>query len=392
MFVQIVVVAVGAAFLLSALAVATFVFEYVRHKRGVYKIDPGPLAGFSAKRSYTRGEPISLYIHAKTPATLTTQRLGTGWTPVGAPVPVPRHLQSGRYSRDRGFAWTSTLTIESADLAPGLYRLLLELDGGDARFSIPVIIKGETVQPLCVVLATHTWEAYSAFGGVSRYENHHVSGMSKAIARLPRIPNQHFRSNFVPSARPNQLFSVEVETGEFGEDYSSFTIRNELEFLVFLAKSGMPFSVYCDDDLAEEPKLREAKALIFPGHSEYWTDAMIYTLERYIRNGGSVYFSDSGVEGQCAVTVQELAGPCCCGRPRRPFASRSISEAEEGTDRIYRGSPARDAGYSGDDSSHVFRKSRSRTARRVCPPLPDAHQSGCLAKGFGRVDRGGGEQ
>jgi N,N-dimethylformamidase beta subunit-like, C-terminal len=303
MLLQILLLAVGSVLLLGAFCVAVLGFDYIRYTHGSYIIAPGPVAGFAAKFSYVRGEPIALYIHTKTPATLTIQRLSTGWTPVGAAIPVPSHVQPRRFSRHRGLSWTSTLTIESADLEPGLYRLLLQQNGGEnARFSIPIIIKGEPVHPLCVVLSTNTWEAYNTFGGISHYENHHVSALSKTIAKLLRLSNPRWAPEFVPASRPNLLFSVEVELSEFGVDYSSFTIRNELEFLVFLAKSGMPFSVYCDDDLAMEPALQEAKALIFAGHSEYWTDAMIYTLERYVLKSGKIYFSSFGLEGHCAIT------------------------------------------------------------------------------------------
>jgi hypothetical protein len=277
-----------------------FLYDYARFKIGLYRVNPGPVSGFAGKCSYARGEPVELFICAKRPLTLKLYRLETAWTALDHLTDIPAQAQPKTFSRRRGFSWQRTISIGTEDLPPGLYRFHLhERANEKICFDIPVVIKDETPKALCVILATNTWQSYNYFGGISHYENHLVGMTSKAIAAFLKRPDW---GHIIPSRRPNQLFSVEVAMGEFGQDYSSFTIRNELEFLMFLARNGFSYSLYCDDDLAEDRALQEASALVFPGHSEYWTDDMYYALERHIEKGGKVYFSNSELDGHCVRT------------------------------------------------------------------------------------------
>ena len=64
------------------------------------------------------------------------------------------------------------------------------------------------------------------------------------------------------------------------------------------------------------------RPLVFPGHSEYWTDDMYYALERYIEKGGKVYFSTSELDGHCDRTADGLfywprTSPCQFDWPER---------------------------------------------------------------------------
>jgi hypothetical protein len=322
MLLQIILVVVGAIVVAAFLCSVIFVYDYVRFKIGVYTVNPSPVSGFAGKCSYARGEPIDLYICAKHPLTLRLYRLDAVWTPLERLTEIPPQAQPRRFSRWKGLAWKKTVSIESEDLSPGLYRFhLCEKANEKICFDIPVIIKDKTPRALCVVLATNTWQSYNYFGGISHYENHYIGLTSNAIAAFLKRPN--WCSHVIPTRRPNQLFSVEVAMGDFGQDYTSFTIRNELEFLVFLTTNGFSYSVYSDDDLAEDPVLQEARALVFAGHSEYWTDDMYYVLERYIERGGKVYFSNSELDGHCDRTAD--------GFLYWPRTSPSVSNALAGT-------------------------------------------------------------
>ena len=322
MLLEIILGVVGVIVLAVFLCGVIFLYDYVRYKIGLYTINPGPVSGFAGKCSYAPGESIDLYICAIHPLTLRLYRLDAGWTPLERLTEIPAQAQSRRFSRWRGLAWQRTVSIGSEDLAPGLYRFhLCEKGNEKICFDIPVIIKDKTPKALCVVLATNTWQSYNYFGGISHYENHYIGLTSNAIAAFLKRPN--WCSHVIPMRRPNQLFSVEVAMGEFGQDYTSFTIRNELEFLMFLTRNGFSYSVYSDDDLAHDPALQEAAALIFPGHSEYWTDDMYYALERYIEKGGKVYFSTSELDGHCDRTADGLL--------YWPRTSPSVSNSLAGT-------------------------------------------------------------
>jgi hypothetical protein len=298
MLVDILVFVMAAVAGLVFLFAAPFLYDFLRLRIGTFKIDPGPISGFARSYSVDPGKPIDLYIHSTTPFVLKTLRLESDWVEVGRDIELPAQLQNRRFNWREGVAWRKSTTLETATLSPGLYRFDLVQRSHDARrFSIPMIVKGPHPRPLCVILATNTWEAYNVFGGISHYENKHIFKLSKVIGEFLQRPK--WGPHFVSKLRPNSLFSTEVAMPPFGESYSSFTIRNELEFLVFLHRSGFLFNVYCDDDLASMPELQHAQALIFPGHEEYWTDEMHYALERHMARGGKVYFSNSSLEGHC---------------------------------------------------------------------------------------------
>ena len=296
--------AIGAALVIAGtlalgfLILVPFLYDYIRFRRRIFTADPGPISGFALTYSVSRGEPIDLYVHSTAPARLTLHRLGSDWDQVGGETPIDPQQQSTRFDIGKGVPWRKSLTLDSSALEPGLYRIDLVHKGNAlARFSIPMIVKPDRPSGLCVILSTTTWEAYNAFGDISHYENNHIGKLSRAIGKFLKRPN--WFADFVSKRRPNILFDDEVTGPSFGKPYSSFIVRNELEFLVFLARKGFSFSLYCDDDLASMPDLQNANALIFPGHSEYWTDKMFYTLERAMARGAKIYFTNSSFEGHC---------------------------------------------------------------------------------------------
>ena len=306
MFVGVLLSVLGAIALALAICAVIFFYDYLRFKIGIYALTSDAPSGFAAKHSHARGEPVALSVNARRPLALRIYRLAEAWTPLERTIDIPAHHQPLRFDRRCGVAWDKTISIETGDLAPGLYRFhLFAKDDARVCFDIPVIIRDDQPKPLRVILGTNTWQAYNPFGGISHYENHHASKLSKAIGAFVRRPK--WCPDFVPTRRPNALFSDEANMSAFGEDYSSFVVRNELEFLMFLERNGYSFSVYCDEDLDKDPGLLGANALVFPGHCEYWTDNMYYALERYIEIGGKVYFSNSELAGHCAYTADGLA-------------------------------------------------------------------------------------
>lgn len=275
---------------------APLLYDYARYKFGVFRINLGAVTGYAEKYSFRRGEPIDLYIHSTQPTVLTKLRLADGWQAIGAPAKLDRQMQDARYDRRTGLLWSKTITIDSSKLEPGLYQFLLQHEHDEnARFSIPIIVKDDQSRPLSVVLATNTWDAYNTFGGLSHYENHYAGAWSKRLATFLRRAN--LLPDFAPRKRPNRLFSEEVTDAIFDKTYSSFQVRNELEFLVFLERCGYAYNVYSDEDLAHDPRVGDANGLVFPGHSEYWAPEMFYAFERFVLQGGKIYRTVAGMEG-----------------------------------------------------------------------------------------------
>ncbi len=295
--VSVIAISLGAV----GIALMSFIiWNLIRFKRGIYRIDPGPISGYADRYSFNRGELIDLYIHSGEPLVVTPLRLTESWEPVGDGIKLAAQLQGTLYDRRKGMKWVKSVSIDSSHLPPGLYQFLLqqESDRG-ARFSVPIIIKDQRPSRLGVVLTTNTWDAYNCFGGVSHYENHHHIRFLWKISRkfFGRLYWDH-----VPSRRPNSLFSDEVRHDNFYSTYSSFLVRNELQFLVFLAKKGYQYAVYDDRDLAWDPIVQQASVLVFCGHSEYWTGDMHYAFEQFVGRGGNVFRTIAGMEGTVAFT------------------------------------------------------------------------------------------
>lgn len=324
---QVLLLLLGAGLATIAGGIIWFVVDYVRFRRGVYIERLGPVAAFADKYSYRAGEPIDLRIHSTGTATLARQRLtADGWTTVGASIRVPPCPQSPRFDKRSGFTWTKTLTIETGGLGHGLYRFVLTPEAHPAQaFSVPIIIKDGRPRDVSVIIGTNTWEAYTTSGGLSHYENRRVSSLSKAVASIVKRP-QWFPL-FVPSRRPNNVFSDDVTAMRFETDYTSFMVRNEIELLFFLLKQGYDFSVFDDRDLAFDPLATQAKALLFPGHSEYWTDEMLYAFERFLLKGGKVFRINAGLEGHCVWTDKGLAF-----KPRPPDSQANMLVGTHNTD------------------------------------------------------------
>jgi N,N-dimethylformamidase len=299
---------------------APVLWDLLRFRRGIYRIDLGYVSAYAERYSFDQGEPITLYIHSVGPLTLTTLRLAETWEPVGEVLNLKTQHQDNSFDRRKGMRWTKSIAIDSSHLLPGFYQFLLQ-QGSDreSRFGIPIIIKDRRPNRLSVVLATNTWDAYNYFGGISHYENHYVHRISRILSKFLKRPD--WLSNCVSSRRPNSLFSDEVAGADFDGVYSSFLVRNELQFLVFLAKSGYEYSVYDDRDLAYDPVVQQASALVFCGHSEYWTDEMFYSFERFVAQGGKIFRTIAGMEGNASFSPLGLTfGP----RPEDSIANALV--------------------------------------------------------------------
>jgi N,N-dimethylformamidase beta subunit-like, C-terminal len=280
--------------------IAIIAYDFYRMAVGVYYVDLAPVTGFAESYSFQQGDPIPLFIHSTEPAELSVSRLEDDWRPVGEPTPVAAQNQSNRYHRKNGLEWKESLVVDSASLSPGLYRFdLRQLNKSNASFSIPIIIKGHQPEKISVILSTNTWDAYSVFAGASHYENTLIHLPTRYLMDFISdriwLLGARWHSNFVPVRRPKNLFSEELAM-PFDENYGSYMVRFELEFLVFLAKNGYSYSIYGDKDLDEDPTIQQSRLIAFPGHTEYWSDGMFYALDRYLAAGGKILSTMGGLE------------------------------------------------------------------------------------------------
>ena len=286
--------------IIALFAVLMFRDLYHFRKNGTYTVDLPSITGYASKYSFDPDEQIDLFIHADKPAKAKLYRLGEELVPFDVAFEVEPQPQSPQFSRYKGMGWNKTHQLSASDFPAGVYVLEITTgeDEADAEsFRIPFVVKPEAPPKIALVLSTHTWDAYNAFGGASNYSNQQFSAPVNAVAKVFKklFGEPHLLQDHLPYARPNQLISEDLAglTDPYGV-YNSRFIRNEWSMIAFLEKHGYDFAVYVDEDMEPNGAAYSSDVLLLAGHMEYWTGGMIYGFDRYVARGGKVLASAAG--------------------------------------------------------------------------------------------------
>ncbi len=164
--------------------------------------------------------------------------------------PTSQATPSSSAYRD-GYNWTPTKTWiipNLTNVSSGYYML----DG-----KIPIIIKGDnTIADIVIVCPTNTINAYTTSGGSSLY----VSGTELVSFLRPQHIAQAYCSDFIKWIM--QWIA------------SSTTNPN-----------GYTVNFISDTDMDDYTEIENAKLLIVPGHSEYWTRQARLNFDRFVDEG-----------------------------------------------------------------------------------------------------------
>ena len=158
--------------------------------------------------------------------------------------------------------WSPSLRVTTdAEWPPGQYLLRLESADGGLSF-VPLVIRDdESRSDILVQSAVATWQAYNGWGGASVYQ-----GKRK-------------RANIVSFERPY----TGNGSGEF--------LGREFEFDFFVEKLGLDVSYWTDLDLHARGELAlNHRAIVIPGHDEYYTVQMRENLEKARDSGVNIGF------------------------------------------------------------------------------------------------------
>ena len=172
--------------------------------------------------------------------------------------------------------------------------------------------------------------------------------------------------------------------------------RRMLAGLRFLRSSGAPIDVVSDLDLPElgPAGVRAYRVIAFPGHEEYYTDAMYRVVERYRDDGGRLWFMQANSfytevairRGRMRITGFAVRTPtrsdyalagggyvACCWAPARP-AFRLTRAAREKVPWLLAGTSLRPGdvfGYALGEADAVHRRlSPPETVRIATASLP----------------------
>ena len=153
-------------------------------------------------------------------------------------------------------SWTPTAALTADGWPPGAYLMRLEGDDG-AQGYVPLTVRSDsTAGTVVLVQAVTTWQAYNLYGGLNLYQ-----GKDGRMAE---------RSLAVSFDRP---YSEQSGAGDF--------LSNELPLISFAEHLGIPLAYATDVDLHEDPHLLDgARAVVSPGHDEYYSTAMRGALAR----------------------------------------------------------------------------------------------------------------
>lgn len=167
---------------------------------------------------------------------------------------------SGRYRIGCGWAATTTMNVP-ASWPSGYYGASFPTAFGERwiMFVVRSANPGRSTTTL-LVSPTNTYQAYNAFGG----------------------------RNLYPSADDNRASHLSFDR-PYHENagLGRFTVWED-EFVTWMASESRTVDVATDNDLEDPTLLGNYGAVLFVGHSEYWTAAARRNLETYVANGGHV--------------------------------------------------------------------------------------------------------
>jgi len=152
--------------------------------------------------------------------------------------------------------WVPSLTVQTdGTWPPGQYMLKLVSSDGGATF-VPLVVRDDGSEaPLLMQSAVTTWQAYNPWGGTNLYTG--IRGESATRARV------------VSFDRP------------YGGNGSGEFLIPEFEFIWFLERNGFDVTYWTNIDLdAQDERTLQHKAILIPGHDEYYTVAMRQSLEK----------------------------------------------------------------------------------------------------------------
>ncbi|KWX02120.1 hypothetical protein C3Y87_01100 [Carbonactinospora thermoautotrophica] len=160
--------------------------------------------------------------------------------------------------------WAPTLTVPTRGWPEGSYLLKLVSAAGYERY-VPITVRSRDTRGKVVIMnAVTTWQAYNSWGGYSLY--HGPKGFAD-------------RSRKVSFDRPYDA------TG------ASKFLTYEQPLIVQAEKLGIPLAYITNLELAADPHILDgARALLSPGHDEYWSTAMRAHATRARDSGTNIAF------------------------------------------------------------------------------------------------------
>jgi hypothetical protein len=204
---------------------------------------------------------------------------------------------------DTSWSQTTSFTVPPA-WAPGMYLVVVTpLRGGDGVGNgsmMPLLVTAKTAAPVLAVASTLSWTAYNDFGGYSSYHGPRSSPARSVVASLDRP---------LTGGGLHHL------------------IVHDIPLVRYLGRIGQDVDWTTDDQLDTQPSLAGGyRAVLFPGHSEYWTVRMYDGIEAARNHGVNLaWFGADSVYWQTRLLPSPLG-------PRRRMVIYRDAEKDPATE------------------------------------------------------------
>jgi len=163
--------------------------------------------------------------------------------------------------------WQRSMQVPTRGWEPGDYLLKLQMAKGGQQTYVPLTVRSvSTAGRVVIVNSVTDWQAYNTWGGRSLYQGPDVRRATRAYA--------------VSFDRPYGL-------GQGAADFLS----NERPLVSFADSLALPLAFVTDVDLDQDPHLLDgARAVISPGHDEYYSTRMRAALTAARDRGTNIAF------------------------------------------------------------------------------------------------------
>jgi N,N-dimethylformamidase len=182
--------------------------------------------------------------------------------------------------------WEPVATVSiPADARPGVYAARL-LCGHD-QLTIPFVVRPPSpTAPLCVIIPTLTWQAYSSNRGPYSYTEDGV--VDRALC-IYDVHSDGSVVNYCTRLKPTRSGNP----GRGIRQWGGHNLPADLYLIDWMEQSRIsPYDVSYDQDLHQRglELLAPYRCVVIGSHPEYWTVQMLDALEEYLRQGGRLMY------------------------------------------------------------------------------------------------------
>ncbi len=225
-----------------------------------------PLAGYASATSVAALDTLGIHVSGSCASlTLRCYRVGAVRTlmlEVGGLVPEDVPAPDSSWIKGCGWPTLYTLTVP-AGWPSGRYDVELDPDDSTQSTRVPFVVRGSALapNPILILSAVNTYQAYNNFGGKSLYDFNSIDD------RAPRVTfDRPYRSH-----------------GGLGQP------QFEGPFVRWFEGAGFTADYATDVDLALSPSILDGRRLlVVVGHNEYWSPSMVDAVQAFADSAGNV--------------------------------------------------------------------------------------------------------